>query len=157
MSTMLIGMGATLTMDLWAFFLNCVFKITPSNFCLLGRWIGYMPEGIYQHASIASSAPKSVECAIGWIAHYLTGVIFAMAFTALAGNEWLQHPALIPAIVFGIVTIAAPFLILQPAFGLGFAASRTSNPLQTRLRTLMNHTAFGIGLYLFGSLVKWLL
>lgn len=154
MSTMFVGIGATLTMDLWAFILKYAFKITPSDFCLVGRWIRYMQEGIYQHTGIASAMPKSQECTIGWIAHYVTGVVFAIAFIALAGNEWLQRPALIPAIVFGIVTVAAPFLVLQPALGLGLAASRASNPVQARLRTLMNHTVFGIGLYLFGSLVS---
>jgi hypothetical protein len=37
------------------------------------------------------------------------------------------------------------------------AVSKTSNPMQTRLRSLMNHTGFGFGLYLFGWLVNWLL
>jgi len=64
---------------------------------------------------------------------------------------------LIPAIVFGVVTILAPFLIMQPAFGLGFAASNTSHPAQARLRSLMNHASFGVGLYLFALLVNWLI
>jgi hypothetical protein len=46
---------------------------------------------------------------------------------------------------------------MQPSFGFGFAASKTSNPAQARLRSLMNHAAFGAGLYLFGLLVSWLL
>lgn len=149
-----MGIGATLTMDLWAIVLKYALKISPSNFCLVGRWIRYMPEGIYQHAEIASATPKRLECTVGWITHYLTGILFAIAFAAVAGQEWLQHPALIPAIVFGIATVAAPLLVLHPALGLGVAASRTSNPLQARLRTVMNHTVFGIGLYLFGSLVN---
>ena len=74
----------------------------------------------------------------------------------LAGNDWLQHPMLIPALVFGIITVSAPFFIMQPLFGLGFAASKTQNPTQARLRSLMNHAVFGFGLYLFGSLVSWL-
>jgi hypothetical protein len=28
--------------------------------------------------------------------------------------------------------------------------------MQARIRSLMNHTAFGVGLYLFGLLVNWL-
>ena len=87
----------------------------------------------------------------------MIGIAFAIAFVALVDNNWLHHPTLIPAIVFGVVTVLAPFFIMQPLFGLGFAASKTSNPTQARLRSLMNHTAFGIGLYLFGLLVSWLL
>jgi hypothetical protein len=87
----------------------------------------------------------------------MIGITFAITFVALVGNNWLQHPTPIPAIVFGFATVLAPFCIMQPAFGLGFAASKTPNPMQSRLRSLMNHAAFGVGLYLFGLLVNWLL
>jgi len=153
----LIGLGATFTFDLWALVLKHAFKITPSNICLVGRWLRYMPEGIFKHSNIAASPQKSAECTLGLIAHYMIGIMFAIAFIALVGNNWLQHPTLIPAIIFGAVTVLAPFFLMHPSFGLGFAASKTSNPTQARFRSLMNHTAFGIGLYLFGLLVSRLL
>ena len=156
LSAVLIGLGATLTFDLWAQFLTYVFKITPSNICLVGRWIRYMPEGTFVHLNIVSSPQKSAECTVGWIAHYMIGITFAIAFVALVGNNWLQHPTLIPAIAYGIITVLAPFFIMQPLTGLGYAASKTSNPKQARFRSLMNHTAFGVGLYFFALLVNWL-
>ena len=152
-----MGLGATLTFDLWALFLKHAFEITPSNICLVGRWLRYMPEGIFRQANIGSSPQKSAECAIGWIAHYSIGVTFAIVFIALVGSNWLQHPTPFPAIVFGVITVLAPFFIMQPAFGFGFAASKTSNPTQARFRSLMNHTAFGVGLYLFALLINSLL
>ncbi|MBL8076746.1 MAG: DUF2938 domain-containing protein [Anaerolineales bacterium] len=154
-STIFIGLGATLTTDLWALFLKRVFKITPPNYCLVGRWLRTMPEGTFKHSNISSAPQKSAECTVGWVAHYLIGITFAFAFVALVGNSWLQHPTLISAIVFGILTVSMPFLIMQPAFGLGFAASNTPNPAQARFRSLMNHTVFGAGLYLFALLVNW--
>ena len=156
-SAILIGLGATLTTDLWALFLNRAFKIPAPNYCLVGRWLRTMPEGIFRHSNIAFAPQKSAECTVGWIAHYMIGITFAIAFVALAGNNWLQHPTLIPAIIFGVVTVLMPFFIMQPSFGLGLAASKTSNPAQARLRSLMNHIAFGVGLYLFGLLVNLLL
>ena len=155
--SILIGLGATLTIDLWALFLKRAFKIAAPNYCLVGRWLRTMPEGTFKHSNIASAPPKSAECIIGWIAHYMIGVTFAIAFVALVGTNWLQHPMLIPAILFGVVTVSAPFFIMQPSFGFGFAASKMSNPTQARLRSLMNHAVFGIGIYLFALLVKWLL
>jgi hypothetical protein len=156
-SAILMGLGATLTFDLWGLFLKRAFKITPSNICLVGRWLRYMPTGIFRHSNIASTPPRSAECTIGWLAHYTIGVTFAIVFVAVAGPDWLQHPTLIPAIVFGVVTVLAPLFIMQPALGFGFAASKTSHPAQARLRSLLNHAAFGIGLYLFGWLVSGLL
>jgi uncharacterized membrane protein YagU involved in acid resistance len=151
-----MGLGATLTFDIWALFLKYAFKITPSNFCLVGRWIRYLPEGIVRHSNLVSTSQKSRECIVGWIAHYLIGITFAVGFVIFVGSNWLQHPTLIPALIFGIVTVLVPFFIIQPSFGLGIAASKTSDPLQARLRSLMNHIVFGIGLYLFALLVNWL-
>jgi hypothetical protein len=153
-STIFIGLGATLTFDLASQFLKLAFKITPSNICLVGRWILYMPEGIFKHSNISSTPQKKAECIAGWIAHDIIGVSMAVAFVALVGNNWLKYPSFIPAIVFGIVSVLAPFSIMQPLFGLGFAASETPNPMQARLRSLMNHVAFGISLYLFALLVN---
>ena len=154
LSPILIGIGATLTFDLWGLFLKHTFKVAPSNFCLVGRWILYMPEGIFKHSNIGTTPQKSGECTAGWITHYMTGVAFSIAFVVFAGKDWLQHPALIPAILFGVFTALAPFLIMQPAFGLGIAASKTPNPTQARLRSLINHITFGFGLYIFGLLVN---
>lgn len=153
----LMGLGATLTFDLWGIFLKSAFKIAPSSICLVGRWLRYMPEGTFKHDHIASSSPKRAECAVGWMAHYTIGVMFAAIFVALLGSTWLQHPTLVPAMLFGVVTVFAPFFIMQPAFGLGVAAAKTSNPAQARVRSLMNHAAFGLGLYLFGLVVGWML
>ena len=156
-SAIIVGLGATLTFDLWALFLKRAFQINPSNFCLVGRWILYMPEEIFKHSNIGSTPKKPTECTVGWIVHYMIGITFAVTFVAVVDDNWLQHPTLIPAIVFGAVTVLMPFFIMQPLFGLGFAASKTPNPTQARLRSLMNYTAFGGGLYLFGLLVNWLL
>ena len=58
-SAILVGLGATLTTDLWALFLKGAFKIAAPNYCLVGRWLRYMPEGIFRHSSIASTPQKS--------------------------------------------------------------------------------------------------
>jgi hypothetical protein len=157
LSPTFIGIGATLLFDLWGTFLKHIFKITPSNFCLVGRWVLYMPDGIFRHSNISSASQKSAECTIGWIAHYLTGIVFAYIFIAFVGIDWFWHPTIISALIFGIITVSAPFFIMQPAFGLGVAASKTSNPAQARLRSLINHIVFGFGLYIFGSLTRLLL
>jgi uncharacterized membrane protein YagU involved in acid resistance len=101
------------------------------------------------HESIADTPRKPRECAVGWITHYLIGSALAVIFVLIASSSWLAQPTLMPALVFGIVTTLVPFLTLQPAFGLGVAASKTPNPTKARLKSLMTHSVFGVGLYLW--------
>ena len=143
-----VGFGATLVMDLWGIFLKHTFNIPSPNYCFVGRWLRYMPEGVFRHSSIAAAPQKPAECAVGWIAHYAIGVIFALALVLLASPQWLQEPTVLPAMILGLATVAIPFFVMQPSFGLGIAASKTPNPAQARLRSLMNHAVFGLGLYI---------
>ncbi|MGA8613308.1 MAG: DUF2938 domain-containing protein [Xanthobacteraceae bacterium] len=143
-----VGLGATLLMDLWSIFLKRAFNIPFPNYCFVGRWLRYMPEGIFRHSSIASAPQKPAECSVGWIGHYVIGVVFALALVLLASPQWLREPTLLPAMILGLATVAIPFLVMQPSFGLGIASSKTPDPTQSRIRSLMNHAAFGLGLYI---------
>lgn len=143
-----VGLSATLVMDLWALFLKRTFNIASLNYCLVGRWLCHMPDGRFRHNSIGAAPQKRFECAVGWIAHYVIGVIFAFAFVIFTSASWLQQPTLIPALLFGIGTVIVPFFIMQPSFGLGIAGAKTPSPMQARLRSLMAHAVFGVGLYI---------
>ena len=143
-----VGLGATLFMDLWALFLKRAFGAPSANFRLVGRWVCHMPEGTFVDANIANASQKRFECTVGWIAHYVIGVVYALLFIVLVSERWLAQPTVVPALLFGVVTVVAPFFVMQPAFGLGVAASRTPIPMQARLRSLMAHAVFGLGLYI---------
>ena len=142
-----IGVGATLVMDLWNLFLERTFGIPSLDYCLLGRWLRHMPGGTLRHASIAAATRKPLECTVGWIAHYSIGVVFALVFVVLASGDWLARPTLLPALLYGVGTVVFPFFILQPSLGLGIAASRAPRPSRARLKSLVTHTVFGVGLY----------
>ena len=143
-----IGVGATAVMDVWAVALKRFWCIPSLNLAMVGRWLGHLPRGTVTHANIAQAAPVRDEAILGWTAHYLIGVLFAAVLLALAGQEWVRQPTFAPALLAGLVSVAAPFCILQPGMGAGLAASKTPHPGAARLRSLMAHTAFGIGLYL---------
>jgi uncharacterized membrane protein YagU involved in acid resistance len=152
-----IGIGATLVMDLWNLFLKRAFGIPSLNYCLLGRWLGHMPEGTFRHVSITAARQKPFECTVGWIAHYTIGVAFALVFVVLASGDWLARPTLLLALLYGIGTVVFPFFIMQPSLGFGIAASRTPQPMQARLKSLVTHTVFGVGLYLCALGVSYVL
>ena len=142
-----IGIGATLVMDMWNLFLNRVFSVPSLSYCLLGRWLRHMPGGTFRHTSITAAPQKRFECTVGWIAHYTIGVVFALVFVVLASGDWLARPSLLLALLYGVGTVVFPFFIMQPSLGLGIAASRTPKPTQARLKSLVTHTVFGVGLY----------
>lgn len=100
---------------------------------------------------------KTFECTVGWIAHYTIGVVFALVFVVFAPGDWLESPTLLPAVLYGIGTVMFPLFIMQPSFGLGIAASRTPNPTQSRLKSLVTHTVFGIGLYVCALCVSYVM
>jgi hypothetical protein len=111
-----------------------------------------MPQGRIFHESIAAASRRRHECKVGWAAHYSIGVMFAAVFVGLTSRTWLHGPTLLPAVAFGVGTVMVPFLTMQPAFGLGIAASKTANPWRARFKSLTTHAVFGIGLYVSGLL-----
>jgi Protein of unknown function (DUF2938) len=152
-----VGLGATLFMDVWALLLKHAFNMPLANYCLVGRWFCHMPEGTFTHASITAAPRKRAECTIGWIAHYVIGTVYALALVAFVSGGWLERPTLLPAMAFGIGSVLVPYLIMQPSFGLGIAASKTPKPTQARLRSLLAHTVFGVGMYVCAVGVSYLL
>lgn len=142
-----IGVGATAAMDLWLLLLKRL-GVPTLDFALMGRWAGHLARGRWSHDPIAKSAPIPGELALGWLFHYAVGIVFAGLLVGGVGIEWTREPSLLPALGVGIATVAAPWLVMQPAMGAGIAASRTPAPLRNRLRSLANHTVFGAGLYL---------
>ena len=144
-------------MDLWAQLLKRGFGIPSPDYCLVGRWFSHMPSGTFAHANIATAQKKHHECAVGWIAHYVVGVAYALMFVVLVSGSWLARPTLLPALCFGVGSVLVPYLVMQPAYGLGIAASRTPSPMRARLKSLMAHTVFGVGLYTSAVVLSHLL
>ena len=148
----LIGIGATAIMDIWLLLLQRL-GVPTLNFAMIGRWAGHWPSGVWRHAAIADAAPVKWELPLGWLVHYATGVAFAALLVGIVGTQWVHSPTLLPATGLGLATIAAPWLLMQPAMGAGIASSKTQSPAKNRARSLVNHTVFGLGLYLAALLV----
>jgi len=153
MKIVLIGIGATMVMDLWLAFLKWQ-GVRTLNMAFIGRWTGHLLRGRLAHASIGAAAPVPGERLLGWAVHYAVGIAFAAALAVVAGGGWLQAPTLAPALAVGVATVGAPLFVMQPSMGLGIASSKTPAPLKNCLRSLANHTVFGLGLYLSALLVK---
>ena len=149
-----IGVGATVLVDLWAIARRRAFNIPPPDYGLVGRWFAHLARGRFRHESIAVSPSVHGEQLIGWVAHYVVGVLFAALLLSVWGLAWVRHPMIGPALLVGIGTVVAPFLVMQPGMGAGVAASRTRRPAAARVQSLITHTIFGLGLYASGWVAR---
>lgn len=146
----LSGIWATLFMDLFAKILSkrkLIYPfITPEE---LGRWFVCQFKGKIIHKNISKTPPVRNEKIWYFVSHYLIGIllaglylILASQFKALGENAWM-------ALVFGILTVILPWFWLLPATGLGIMANKSSKRNLILKTNLINHTNFGIGLFLW--------
>lgn len=153
-TTVALGVGATAVMDAWLLAIKRL-GIPTGSFALIGRWVGHFRHGRFTHGAIGKAEPIPGELAIGWLTHYATGIAYAAILVAIVGMPWFERPTVLPALAFGVATVIAPLFVMQPAMGSGFAASRTPTPLVNCIRSLANHTVFGLGLYLCAAAIAW--
>jgi hypothetical protein len=93
----LIGVLATMVMDVWALVLRR-FGVRSLNFAFLGRWLGHLPRGEWMHESIAKATPVRGELLLGWCAHYSIGITFAALLLSTFGLSWARAPSLLPGL-----------------------------------------------------------
>jgi hypothetical protein len=146
-AVLIMGIGATALTDIWALARRRLFGTPLPDWALVGRWAGHVVRGRFWHVAISRAPAVRGERALGWITHYLVGIMFAVLLPLFWGSQWVANPRLVPALLVGLLSVAAPFFILQPAMGAGVAASRTSRPWHARFQSLTTHVVFGLGLF----------
>jgi hypothetical protein len=145
--SLVIGIGGTSAMDVWALILKAAFGMALPNWAMVGRWFAHVGRGTLFHDDISTASPVGNELALGWFFHYATGIVYAGILVWLAGPEWVLNPTFLPALVIGLVTVGAGWFILQPGMGAGWAASKKPNPWKIRALNIAAHVVFAAGLY----------
>ena len=148
----LIGIIATVGMDIWEAIVKHIFRFPTAGLALIGRWLGHMSKGVFVHHSISKSAVIPNELLIGWIAHYLTGIVYGVTYLGFVQIFLSTDPTITSALIFGLVSLVAPWFIVQPGMGIGVFAMRAPRPGVVRLVSISLHIVFGVSLY-----VGWLL
>ncbi len=49
--------------------------------------------------------------------------------------------------ILALGLLVAPYLIMMPGMGSGIAGAKTPKPNVTRLKSLVGHSVFGLGMY----------
>lgn len=157
LATLVTGITATAFMDIWALARRQLTGQPSLDYALVGRWLSHMRHGRFRHETIANAPAMPGERLLGWSAHYAIGLVFAALLLLIWGAEWVAKPSLLPALAIGTGSVIAPFFLMQPGMGAGIAASQTPAPGLARLRSLIMHAVFGLGLYAGGWVSHWIL
>ena len=142
-----VGIVATLAMDLWQRLLLIVTGRPLGSWAAVGRWVAGFPRGVFVHQSIAAAPSVRGELVIGSAFHYVVGFAYAAAHVALVQLGFGSAPTLPTAVIFALSLLAAPWFVMQPALGQGLLASRTPTPAAVRAINVSVHLVFGLGLY----------
>jgi hypothetical protein len=110
-----------------------------------GRWIGYMRRGRFSHEDLAGEPPLPHEEQLGAIAHCVIGMGLTVGYLSLLR---LRHaePRVSTALAYGSATTVLPWLIVQPAHGLGWFGLRSDQPGAVIRTNLLGHAIFGLGI-----------
>ena len=145
-----MGVLATYFMDIISGFLakrRLIYPfISPEA---IGRWFLYIFRGKLIHKDINNSPKLKNEKLWCLISHYLIGIALAGAYLLLESNLAVIREHIWMALLFGIATVFFPWFWLLPSIGMGFMASGSPNRLKIIRTNLINHTNFGLGLFLW--------
>ena len=146
----LMGIFATLIMDFFAGFLAKRKIIHPFIAPeAVGRWFLYIFRGKFIHKDINKAPKLKNEKFWCFISHYLIGVVLAGIYLFMELKEPIIRDQMWMALIFGIVTVFLPWFWLLPSIGLGIMASKSSNRSLIIRTNLLNHTNFGVGLFIW--------
>ncbi len=148
--TALMGTFATFIMDYLTKFLVKSKIVRPTlEPQIPGRWILYMLKGRFAHEDIRQAPALRHEKPVTLISHYAIGIALAGGYLFLElilpiirGQMWCP-------LVFGLATVALPWLWLYPSIGLGFLACKSPRQKDFIILSSINHLNFGIGMFIW--------
>ncbi|MGU3575083.1 DUF2938 family protein [Brucellaceae bacterium C25G] len=142
-----VGGLATVASDVWQQLQKPFTGIPGANWPVTGRWVLGCGKGKFYAPKIASHPPLKGEAVVGWTFHYAIGIAYAAIYLGILYAVDIK-PNIINGLFFGILTLAAPFLLMKPALGGGLFGLKAPNPGKGLFLSVTAHAAFGMGLYI---------
>lgn len=145
-----MGICATYFMDFLARILvkrRIIYSLVEPE--VIGRWFLSMFRGKFVHHDIHKTPSFHNEKLWCLFSHYLIGIALAGIYLLLDSRVTMIQGQIWVPLVFGIATVLLPWLWLFPSIGIGFLASKSPDRSRLLKTNLVNHTDFGLGLFLW--------
>ena len=145
-----IGVLGTVVLDLYSWVMRILLGVPTVNWPMVGRWVGHLPQGQWIQPNIGSAPPVRGEAIIGWGFHYAIGAGYGMLVLAWGGEGWFEAPRLREPLLVSWALLVLPYFVMMPGLGQGIAARYAPSPVKARLKSVVGHTVFGVGMYAAG-------
>ncbi len=83
-----------------------------------------------------------IPVALGWIAHFMIGIILAAAYVVYAKDKLSGKPP-IKGLVFALIPFIMAQVIVMPMMGAGFFSANTPTPIMMVMGSLIGHMIYG--------------
>ena len=93
----------------------------------------------------------SFPVVVGWLAHFMIGTVFAVAYAYILVSKLPGHPV-VKGILFGLIPWFMAQIAVNPMMGAGVFALNTPAPLMMVMGSLVGHVVYGavVG-FVYGS------
>lgn len=150
----IVGVVACVVLDLWQRVLLVLFKIPPSNWAIVGRWlISFLRTMTWVQSEIATQDSIKNELLIGWSFHYFIAIFYA-AFYFILFKYGIIGVDFLDGLIFGVVSVVIPWFFFMPAMGAGILANKAPNSILACALALIAHGIFGVSLGLLFKILQ---
>jgi hypothetical protein len=154
LSMVVVGCLSVAVLDLWQRLAHRLGGLPPTNWAVVGRWLlMLLRQGILFNTELAQAPPLPRERLIGWVFHYIIGVVYVWIYVTLWQPNWGLDNPLADGLLFGAVSAVVPWLFFMPATGAGLFGSCTPRPVFVSLSALVVHAIFGVAIGVFSVLL----
>jgi hypothetical protein len=153
-SMVMVGCLSVAVLDLWQRLAHRLGGLPPTNWAVVGRWLlMLLRQGILFNPGLAQAPSLPRERLIGWVFHYVIGVVYVWVYVTLWQPNWGLDNPLTDGLLFGAISTVVPRFFFIPATGAGLFGSRTPRPVFVSLSALVVHAIFGSAIGLFSVLL----
>jgi hypothetical protein len=152
--SVVIGLLATITMDIFSFTalkLGWIAFLPPR---LTGRWFASMAHGQFLHRDIAQAPSINHEAAVAVPMHYLIGITLALLYLLISSSLGLAPRNPLAALGFALCSNLLPWLLMFPAMGYGWFGAHGPQGTRLFVSSLVTHGFYGIGLWFGASMLS---
>jgi uncharacterized membrane protein YagU involved in acid resistance len=83
-----------------------------------------------------------IPVALGWIAHFMIGVVLAAAYVVIWKDRLSGKPA-VKGLLFSLIPFIMAQVIVMPMMGAGFFSANTPTPITMVMGSLIGHLVYG--------------